>query len=327
MVSVIMPVYNGAKFIKKGIDSILGQTYKEVELIVVDDGSKDESGAIVKEYIKEFSSKEISIKYILQENGGVAKARNTGIKAAQGEYLMFLDQDDWYSKEAVELLVKKAEESGADLIISGYHLVDMEGNIKTTWNLNPELEWSKFRIVAPWGKLFRKEVIDRYGITFLDTKISEDLYFNILFMSHTNKIQVLSDAGYYWLENVQSESRTNWNVISEERNPLYVLECLQKKTKGFGNLNEDMLTYYYTKYLVWYLLYNARGNDIRAVKDMYHKCFAWLKENYPEYKKLRITGGIFPKGEMVSVRFIVATCICMHKLKIFSLALSVLSKL
>ena len=327
MVSVIMPVYNGARFIKKGIDSIIGQTYKEIELIIVDDGSKDNSEQVVGSCIENLTSEDISIKYIRQENKGVAEARNTGIKAAKGEYIMFLDQDDWYGKQAVEILVKKAKKDSVDVVISGYNLVDTAGKIKTTWNLNPNLEWSKFRIVAPWGKLFRKELIDKHEIRFLNTKISEDLYFNILFMSHTDKICVISEAEYYWLENEQSESRTNWNVISEERNPLYVLECLQKKTADSVCLNHQMMTYYYTKYLVWYLLYNARGNDISAIKRMYYKCFEWLEENYPEYKKRSVTGGRFPKGEMGSVRLIVAGCILMHKMKMFSLALTILSKI
>lgn len=327
MVSVIMPVYNGARYIKKGIDSIIGQTYKEIELIIVDDGSKDDSEQVARNCMADLTSKDISIKYIRQKNKGVAEARNTGIEAAGGEYIMFLDQDDWYGKNAVEILVKNAEETQADVVISGYHLVDVNGKIKTTWNLNPALEWSKFRIVAPWGKLFRKELIDKHEIRFLNTKISEDLYFNILFMSHTNKIQVIAEAEYYWLENAESESRTNWNVISEERNPLYVLECLQGKTKDSNYLNREMLTYYYTKYLIWYLLYNARGNDISAIKGMYYKCFKWLEENYPGYKKWGITGGVFPKGEMLGVRFIVAVCVILHKVKLFPLALSILSRI
>ena len=327
MVSVIMPVYNGARFIKKGIESIIGQTYREIELIIVDDGSKDNSGVVIRKCIESLTTEDISIKYIRQENKGVAEARNTGMKAAKGEYIMFLDQDDWYGKQAVEILVKEARATQADVVISGYHLVDTKGKIKITWNLNSSLEWSKFRIVAPWGKLFRKAVIDEHEIEFLNTKISEDLYFNIVFMSYTNKVHVISEAEYYWLENKQSESRTNWNVISEERNPLYVLECLQKKTADSICLKREIMTYYYTKYLVWYLLYNTRDNEIDAVKRMYYKCFAWLDNNYPGYKKWSITGGMFPKGEMISVRFIIAVCVLMHKMKLFSLALLVLSKL
>lgn len=321
LVSVIMPVYNGAAYIRKGIQSVLGQTYRALELIIVNDGSKDNSKEIVEQIIKENPSDACRIKYIEQENQGIARARNRGLAEASGVYVAFIDHDDWMDLDHIEHLMQKAEETDADEVIGGYRLVSEQGRVETAWNLQKGCEWSKYRIVAPWSKLFKKEIIDKYHINFLDTKISEDLYFNILFMSHTEKVEIISGAGYNWLDNKRSESQTKWNKISDDRNPIIVLNALQNEIKGTSYLGENLLTYFFAKYLVWYLLYNVKRSDREKFSLMYKECFFWLDANYPRYREWKITGIHVPKGELFRNRLCVTGGILLHRMKLLLPAL------
>ena len=313
-VSVIMPIYNGAEYISKGIESILNQTYKNIELIVVDDGSVDDSKAIVESFNNS------KIKYIYKENAGVGEARNTGLINAQGDFVCFLDQDDWYDEDAIEYLLQKIVDDNADEVIGSFRLVGIDGTIKSQWTLDTELSWTKYRIVAPWGRIYRKSLIDKYNIRFLDTKISEDLYFNILFLSYTNKVSILNHVGYSWLDNAKSESHTNWNKISDDRNPLNVLDKLYDKIKDSPALfrveEYPNVVYFFTKYLVWYILFNRKRNNKKEYTAMKEKCFLWLDEHFPEYRKMKYTGLFKPKGELLKNRLCVTACVLMHKIKI-----------
>jgi glycosyltransferase involved in cell wall biosynthesis len=127
-VSIIMPVYNGERYLRAAIESVLDQTYESWELIVVDDGSTDNTARLV----SEISENENRISYLYQQNGGQANARNTGIKNARGDLIAFLDQDDLWMKEKLELQVKAIEDSGADVIFSnGFLFVDDDVHSET----------------------------------------------------------------------------------------------------------------------------------------------------------------------------------------------------
>ena len=112
LISVIIPVYNVEKYLRECIDSVLNQSYQNLEIILVDDGSTDSSGEICDEYEKQ----DIRIRVIHQKNQGLSGARNTGFQNANGEYVYFLDSDDWIVPEAIKCLVKRAEEESADVV-------------------------------------------------------------------------------------------------------------------------------------------------------------------------------------------------------------------
>ena len=115
-VSIIIPVYNVEKYLPKCLESVLGQTYADLEIICVDDGTPDRSAAVILSY----AEKDRRINLISQENQGLSGARNTGINAATGKYIVFLDGDDWIDPETVETAVNKAEENNTDVVMWGY---------------------------------------------------------------------------------------------------------------------------------------------------------------------------------------------------------------
>ncbi len=171
LVSIIVPVYNLENYIKNCLDSLINQTYRNIEILVIDDGSVDRSGEI----IKSMAEKDSRIVYIKQQNAGVSAARNNGLEHAKGEYIMFADGDDYMHYQAVEILYKTAEEKQCGMVFSG-SLVTAKHNER----MNPVTDFGITRLTedtlfdegsdrAVWGKIFRKEAVKGYtfpvGIT------------------------------------------------------------------------------------------------------------------------------------------------------------------
>lgn len=325
LVSVIMPIYNGEKYISESIKSVIKQSYQKLELILINDGSSDESESEIFKIISENNDRKI--RYIKQENRGIAEARNRGIKEAKGEYVCFIDQDDQMMTDCLETLMQEAQESNADVVIGGVNKVNSAGEIIDRWSLDAQLSWSKFRITAPWGRVFKKSLLDEKGLSFFNTKISEDLYFNILFMSYAKQVKVIPYVGYNWVQNQNSESHGNWSKLSDERNPLLMLTELHKKMGNSSLLKKEEMTFFFTKYLVWYLLFSSRGAEYKKVKERAAEVFTWLKKKYPDYTKYAWKAVVAPKGEQLKVRMCVVLILLMKRARVLKLFLRIYSAL
>ena len=199
MISIIIPVYNVAPYLRKCMDSVCNQTYRDIEIIAVNDGSKDESLDILKEY----AAKDSRIVIIDQPNSGVSAARNAGLERATGEYVLFLDGDDWIDLDTCALALMTVQQSGAQLVVWNYYREYATSSQKTTLFGQSAETFSdesakQFhrRIVGPtgkeikmpnlldsystaWGKLYRRDLIA--DCKFIDTKLvgSEDILFNV----------------------------------------------------------------------------------------------------------------------------------------------------
>ncbi len=326
-ISIIIPVYNGKNKISKALNSVLKQNFSghKIEVIMVDDGSKDGSFDYLESIKKAYETREIMLVALKKKNEGVALTRNYGLKKANGKYIMFLDQDDWIEDKCLETLWIQAEKTNADLIIGGVNMVDDDGRIIETWNLDPAKEWNKYRITAPWGRLFRKKIIDENNLCFFNTKISEDLYFNMLFFSYAEKIDVISYVGYNWVQDKLSESHNNWKKISEERNPLRMLNELENKmgTNGYLKNKREEKQYFFTKYLIWYLLYCGKNCTAEETKILINNIFEWLDIHYPDYKKYSWKKLGYPNGERISVKMTVSLTILLYPLKLLPIFLKI----
>ena len=202
--SIIIPNYNNVKYIEKCIDSVLNQTYKNFEIIIVDDGSTDESIKSLKEKYKNIEN----IKLIFNNHYGVSKARNTGLAAATGEWILFVDADDLISVDYCEAMVQAASNMTVDVLIARPHqagepdcvkLNDKTKLIKACLSYD-EIEFS-YNVDAPWGKLFRLSVVRENGITFPEELTrSEDAYFCMDFYRCAAKIGLLNQFGYVHTE-------------------------------------------------------------------------------------------------------------------------------
>lgn len=170
-VSIIVPVYNAEKFLNRCVDSILGQEYRDFELILVDDGSRDMSGSICDAYAKT----DERVVVIHKENSGVSDTRNQGIERAKGTYLQFVDSDDWLTPDATKLMVRAAEEHGCDMVISDFYrvvgdMVSRKGDIESDCVIDRE-EFASFMMENPadyyygvlWNKLYRRDLVTASG--------------------------------------------------------------------------------------------------------------------------------------------------------------------
>ena len=205
MVSVIVPVYNAEGVVARGIDSILAQSYRDFEVILVDDGSKDGSGAICDDYARRDSR----VRVIHQSNAGVSAARNAGLKAARGEWVTFVDSDDLVLDCFLSSLVNAAAmDEQIDLAYCGFAIVDRNMTVKTyqsaTYVGNKALRqlFSSTNLLyrcSPWAKLFRLSIIRDHGLEF-DTRlhISEDRLFIYNYLQHVRGIATSSVLGYLY---------------------------------------------------------------------------------------------------------------------------------
>ncbi|MCQ2381250.1 MAG: glycosyltransferase, partial [Acidaminococcaceae bacterium] len=198
-ISIIVPVYKAEKFLCECIDSILCQTYKNLEVILVDDGSPDNSGMICDKYAQSDSR----IKVVHQQNGGAGKARNAGIDKATGDYIMFLDSDDWMEYDMAEKLVIALEKNNADQVRCGCYYVSPQNKDRVTFKSNKileaetygeimESEYSGVLWTVPWNAIYRRKIIK--NVKFPEGYINEDNYFSPMYVYYCKKIVLLQEA-------------------------------------------------------------------------------------------------------------------------------------
>lgn len=326
LITVIMPVYNGENYIEKSIGSVFEQDYSAIELIAVNDGSSDGSLSLL-ERLQQQAPHNVRLQIINQENQGICRSRNRAIHAAQGEYILFIDQDDSMKPDCVSQLYHTLAEQGADMVIGGFELVDAEGKPLEIWTLNPDYEWDQYKITAPWGRIFKKEIIDNNQIEFMVTKISEDFYFNLLYMSYCQKVIVTSYRGYRWLYNEKSESHANMSRLAQDRNPLTMLTQLHQKMHTPNRLQKDYLEYMMVKHIVWYLFYVAKSASREEIRQIHSDCMAWLEQYYPRYWKNPLISLFRPKGERGRIRLIVKAAVVLQRMGLLEKGLQCYARL
>ena len=207
LVSVIIPVYNVEKYLRECIDSVLKQTYENVEVILVDDGSTDTSKKICREYEK----KDSRITVVCQENAGASAARNKGLEFASGKYIYFLDSDDWLECTAFEQLFNYINQENAEVVFFNALSIDKDTgkvsdkhyNHKETYITEEGYKVLKKRVlnkefrVTPWSMFFRKAFLDEHNIRFIEGVMYEDMMFAYQVFSEADKVAHLSESLYY----------------------------------------------------------------------------------------------------------------------------------
>lgn len=224
-VSVVLPVYNVARYLSRALESISAQALKELEIIAVDDGSTDGSGAILDEYAKT----EPRLKVVHIPNGGAGAARNVGLERARGEYLFFCDPDDWCEPRLLRRLYDRARKTDADIVVAGKTVVDAETETVVKRVYPPE-KWMRSRealepvVIAdrifkgswssPWNKLFRRGFVTENGIRFQNTPRSNDVFFVYTSLARAKRVAYLKCADYCYREN-----RSGCLSLSKDRHP------------------------------------------------------------------------------------------------------------
>lgn len=214
LISIIVPVYQAEAFLEKCLNSLCGQTYSNLEILLVDDGSRDRSGSICDAY----AEKDPRVKVIHKENAGVSAARNSALDQFQGQYLMFVDSDDYIRPDAVELMLHRMQTDGSDLAVAQVVKVDEQENLLTanyTWMRDCVMTKEEaFRHLGcaeefpcyACCKLYRREVYE--GIRFPALACGEDLWLWPLVLDRCEKVSVLSDVLYFYFQHSASAVHT-----------------------------------------------------------------------------------------------------------------------
>ncbi len=206
LISVIVPIYNVEKYLTKCIESIINQTYKNLEIILVDDGSPDNCPIICDEYAK----KDSRIKVIHKKNGGLSDARNYGMSLATGEYISFIDSDDYIDENMYEQMVTALIDNNADIVSCAIN--DVYNDKIETKNIKQELYNTELAIKdllleinltqTVWNKLYKKEIIE--GITFEKYKINEDDFWTYQIIANSKRIITINKPFYYYIHRESS---------------------------------------------------------------------------------------------------------------------------
>ena len=237
-ISIIIPVYNVEKYLKRCIESVLNQTYHDFELILINDGSKDNSGYICDEYAR----CDERIKVVHQENKGVSVARNKGIELATGEYIMFIDSDDFIELNTLQILVQILDKEKYDLVVYGYIMEFIYNNYKKI-NISPNnkvyddvklylKEFSYYRSNGIFGyvfnKLYNTKIIKENKILFSENiSFAEDVYFNFDILPFCNNIKVINNNLYHYMHQ-------SYNTLSKiQHNEPYTSNEIYYKTVKF----------------------------------------------------------------------------------------------
>ena len=264
-VSIIVPVYNAEKTIGRCVDSILGQQYTDFELLLVDDGSRDGSGAICDSHALADSR----VQVIHKENTGVSDTRNIGISRARGVYLQFLDSDDWITPDATKLLVETARDHDCDLVISDFYRVvgervSRKGDIDEDRVLTRE-EYAAHMMEQPadfyygvlWNKLYRRDIVESHRLR-MDPELSwcEDFMFNLEYIRHAQRFYALQVPIYYYVKTKGSLASQSLSISKTIRMKLMLFEYYNQFYKSV--LDED--EYEKSRLKVYRFLVDAAGD-------------------------------------------------------------------
>ncbi len=284
-VSIIVPVHNVQATLSRCISSIIHQEYTDFELLLIDDGSTDGSGAIC----DEFAAQDERITVIHKENSGVSDTRNLALAKARGTYLQFVDSDDWITPDATKRFVKTAEDHHCDLVIADFYRVIGErlspkGNIDETEPFSKE-QYAAYMMENPadfyygvlWNKLFRREIVEKYHLR-MDPSVSwcEDFMFNLEYIRHARVFCAVQIPLYYYVKTKGSLASQGISLAKTVRMKRAVFDCYNNFYKNIFS-EED---YEKIRFQVYRFLIDAAGDGTLSLgaKKLENQLYISLEE-------------------------------------------------
>ncbi len=278
-VSIIVPIYNSEKYIKKCIESLLNQTYEDYELLLINDGSTDITESIIDKYDDD------RIKYYKTDNQGIGKARNYGLEKSKGKYIVFVDSDDYVEKNMIESLVNKIESDDLDIAICDYYKktknrikkeklisfsnTSISNNEEILLNIN----------LSVWNKIFKKSLITKNKLKFKEDIRYEDIPFVLDALMLSNKVGKVDKFLYYFVIHEGSEtSRMDEKVFDI----LYIYKDILNKYK---DQYKDTINKLAIKELTNYSMEQRKQMDKEQREKFVNEVFDYFEKEIPDYKK------------------------------------------
>lgn len=268
--SIIIPIYNAEKYLRRCLDSVLNQTFTDWECLLIDDGSKDSSGTICDEYAK------MDSRFLVfhKENGGVSTARNLGLDNANGEWITFSDSDDWLENKAFEEYVNNILESCADYFLYSHYINDNPKLKQPLSDTTPQECLMYNECDKLWEGVYKKSIIKANNIRF-DTSLSlaEDKLFNMQYLLYCNRVIISEKAFYHY--NFGNKDCLSFNGFKLESWIKMVIEVYNikrkigfKNTIGYRYMDKEFINSF--KQCVWYSIIDNRSiNEIIRIREVF----------------------------------------------------------
>lgn len=282
-VSVIVPIYNVEKYLEKCINSLLSQTLEDIQIILVNDGSKDNSGNISKEYEKNNKDRVI---YVEKENGGLSDARNYGLKYATGDFIAFLDSDDYIEKNAYEEMYNKAIEENADYVECDF-IWEFPNKIRMDkqYPYKNKKEMLSFVRVVAWNKLIKRQLITDNNLEFPKGLRYEDVEFTYKLIPFINKFAYVDKPFIHYVQregsiaNVQNERTAEIFTVLDNVIEFYKKNNIYEKYR-------DELEYNYARYLLCSSLKRMCKIKDKTIREkLLTESWKRLNSNFPNWKE------------------------------------------
>lgn len=279
-ISIIVPAYNAEKYIERCLESLINQTKKELEFLIINDGSTDKTEEIVKSF------KDKRIKYFKNKNQGIGKTRNFGISKVKSKYIMFLDSDDTLDKTTCEKLFNKAESDELDIVICDFYKEFEDGSLVE--ERNPDFENASLKEnpdiisenLCPWAKIYKTDLIVKNNIKFVEDLKYEDAPFVIECLDKAKKIGKINECLNYYL--IHSNSET---TIRDRRcfDILKIIDIIRNYTKKKSYLTDkiDRLT---VRMITNYTIQQRVQENKDIARSFIDEAFAYLEREVPDYK-------------------------------------------
>lgn len=285
MISIIIPVYNVEKYIARCIDSILRQTYRRYELILIDDGSTDDSGRICDSY----AEKDERVCVIHKVNEGAGTARNVGIALAKGEYLTFIDSDDYVSDQYLEQMYNVAEREKCQIV-----QCDFAGGCKNDYGFpmpkrlkqevldNHTVFYTRKAKIIIWAKLYRRELFE--GIYYPKLSIHDDEFITYKLLFRAEKIVLINAKNYYYYQSDNSIMRTTKNYLPDN-----FIKAYEERVDFFTSCHEDELAKVsYKEKCIRLLLFYRKCHANPHNTNNQSKILQQFEEDYPKAIKAKM---------------------------------------
>ena len=281
-VSVVVPVYNVMAYLPKCLDSLVEQTLKDIEIIIVNDGSLDNSQEIIDKYAKKYAN----IKVFKKENGGLSDARNYGIKKAHGEYIAFVDSDDYVSTEMYEKMYNKAVSGNFDMVVCDLNYIYPDKEIRAYSNIKKDTSNIKevFLNIYPsaWNKIFKRKLLD--DLEFKKQVWFEDVEFIYRLLPKIKSIGVVNEPFYQYLQREGSITKKQDKRIYHYIDNLNGIYDYYKEHNLY-DVYEKELEYIYVRYIYATFIKQATMFDDKEFSKAVEGALKNVKEHFPHYRK------------------------------------------
>lgn len=288
--SIVAAVYNLEKYLPRCLDALVNQTMQDIEILCVDDGSTDSAPQIIEDYQKKYPDK---IKVFHKENGGEFTTRNYGLERAQGEYVTFVDTDDYVEPNWAEKLYNAAKENDADLAVCGFERIDLATNKVVATNMtnfgntvkeiDPKDDYLLFINPAPWNKVYKREKIK--DLRFLPFRGFNDTMFLASCYTRINKIAFVPDVLYHYFLRYDSQIHTvNEQDVKNLKKYLLEVKDLYIKSGKYEEMKYILDTFAFL-HLGTSVMYRVSYDESVNMKQMLKDTIKYLNENFSNWRK------------------------------------------